>query len=133
MRLSCSITSSEEKHRIEISSTECVRKLKTTSTLGDVLADKNKDPREVKIGSSIRGSSPTILGKINGTPVAVTIDTGAEVSIIRRGLVRAKDLATSSETIKLKTVTGRSAPSRNGNLHCSAEDKTSRSRGWHRR
>ena len=75
-----------------------------------MLAGVNKAPKEVKIGSFIRGSSPTIPGKINGTPAAITIDTGAEVSIIRRGLVRAKDLATSSETIRLKTVTGESAP-----------------------
>ena len=75
-----------------------------------MLAGKNKAPKEVKIGSFTKGCSPTIPGKINGTPAAITIDTGAEVSIIRRGLVRAKDLATSSETIKLKTVTGELAP-----------------------
>ena len=58
----------------------CAGKLKTASTLGDVLAGVNKAPKEVKIGSFIRGSSPTIPGKINGTPTAITIDAGAEDS-----------------------------------------------------
>ncbi|KAJ3659195.1 hypothetical protein Zmor_010896 [Zophobas morio] len=49
-------------------------------------------------------------GKINGTPIAITIDTSAEVSIIRLALVTAKVLATSSETIRLNTVSGESAP-----------------------
>ena len=78
--------------------------------MGDVLAGKNKAPREVKIGSFTKGSSPTIPGKINGNCVAITIDTGAEVSILRRGLLRAKDLRTIPETIRLKTVTGESTP-----------------------
>ena len=74
----------------------------------------------MKIGSFIRGSSLTIPGKINGTSAVITIDAGVGVSIIRPGLVRAKDLATSSETIRLKTVTGESAnhgPGRRRNLH----------------
>ena len=95
---------------LEMSSKKSAGKLKTPSTLGDVLAGVNKAPKEVKIESFIRGSSPTIPGKINGTPAAITIDSGAEVSIIRRGLVRAEDLATSSERIRLKTVTGEPAP-----------------------
>ncbi|KAJ3651553.1 hypothetical protein Zmor_017585 [Zophobas morio] len=90
-RLSCSITSSEEKHTTEISSKKSAGKLKTASTLRDVLAGVNKAPKEVKIASFVRGSSPTIPGKINGTPAAITIDTGAE-------------------KIRLKTVTGESAP-----------------------
>ena len=68
-RPSCSITSSKENHTTEISSTKYTGKLKTASTLGDVLAGKTKDPREVKIGSFTKGSSPTIPGKINGTCV----------------------------------------------------------------
>ena len=66
--------------------------------------------REVKIGSFTKGSSPTIPGKINGNCVAITIDTGAEVSILRRGLLRAKDLGTVRKTIRLNTVTGESTP-----------------------
>ena len=79
-RLSRSITSSGDKHTTGISSTECARKLKTVSTLGDVLAGVNKALREVQIRNFIRGSSPTIMGKINGNPAAITIDTGAENS-----------------------------------------------------
>ena len=66
---------------------------------------KNKVPREVKIGSFTKGSSSTIPGKVNGNWVAIRIDTGAEVSVLRRGLLRAKDLRTIPETIRLKTVT----------------------------
>ena len=84
--LSCSITSSEEKHTTEISSTKCAGKLKTSSTLGDVLAGKNKTPREVKIGSFTKDSSSTAPGKINASCVSITIDIGTEVSILCRGL-----------------------------------------------
>ncbi|KAJ3643353.1 hypothetical protein Zmor_026070 [Zophobas morio] len=90
----CSITRSKEKHIIKISSTKCARKLKTASTFGDLLAGKNKVPREVKIGSLTKGSSPTIPGNIDENCVTITIDTGAEVSILRRGFLRAKDLRT---------------------------------------
>ena len=37
--------------------------------------------------------------------MAIMIDTGTEVSILRRGLFRTKDLTTIPETIRLKTVT----------------------------
>ena len=93
------LTSSEEKHRRQISSTKSAEKLKTASTLGDVLAGKNKASREVKMDSFTKGRSPTIPGNINGTCGAITIDTGAEVSILRRRLLRAKDLRTILETI----------------------------------
>ena len=43
------------------------------------LAGENKVPREVKVGNFIRGSSPTIPGKIEDkTPAVTTIDTGAD-------------------------------------------------------
>ena len=38
------------------------------------------------------------------------IDTGAEVSIVRRGLVRAEDVEAVPEAIRLKIVTGESTP-----------------------
>ncbi|KAJ3659394.1 hypothetical protein Zmor_011084 [Zophobas morio] len=101
-RLSCSITSSKEKHTTQISSTKYVGKLNTAITLGDVLAGKNKASREVKIGSFTKGSGPTIPGNINGTCVAITIDTGAEVSLLRRLLLVAKNVMSIPETIRLK-------------------------------
>ena len=48
----------------------------------------------MKIGSFTKSSRPTIPGKINGTCVASTIETGAEVSILRKEVLRAKDLRT---------------------------------------
>ena len=42
--------------------------------------------------------------------MAITIDTGTEISILRKGLLIAKDLRTIPETIRLKTVTGESTP-----------------------
>ena len=65
---------------------------------------------EVKIRSFTRGSGSTIPGKIYENPAAITIDTGAEVSIVRKGLVRAEDVEPIPETIRLKTVTGESTP-----------------------
>ena len=53
----------------------------------------------MKIRSFTRGSGTTIPGKINGTPAAIIIDTGAEVSIVRKGLVRTEDVETIPETI----------------------------------
>ncbi|KAJ3662413.1 hypothetical protein Zmor_006763 [Zophobas morio] len=40
----------------------------------------------------------------------MTIDTGAEVSIVRKGLVRAEDVEPTPETIRLKIVTEESTP-----------------------
>ena len=58
----------------------------------------------------VRGSGSTIPGKINETPAAIIIDTGAEVSIVGRGLVRAEDVETIPEMVRLKTITGESTP-----------------------
>ena len=60
----------------------------------------------MKIRSFTRGSGSTIPGRIYENPAAITIDTGAEVSIVRKGLVRAENVESISETIGLKTVTG---------------------------
>ena len=57
-----------------------------------------------------RGSGSTTPGKIYENPAAITIDTGAEVSVVRKGLVRAEDVQTIPETIRLKSVTGESTP-----------------------
>ena len=97
---------------MKISSTKCTGKLKTSSTLGNVLVGNNKTPKQVKIGSFTKGSNPTIPGKINRTWVAITIDNniGVEVSVLRRELLRPKDLTTIPERIRLKTVTGESTP-----------------------
>ena len=89
---------------------------------------------EVKIRSFTRGSGSTIPGKIYENPAAITIDTGAEVSIVRKGLVRAEDVEPILETIRLKTVTGESMPimgeaSIGRNLYWSAENETLGSRG----
>ena len=78
--------------------------------MGELLAGNNKAPREVKIGSFTKGSSPNIPGKNNGSYVAITMDTGAKVSILRRRPLKARDLRTIPETIRLKTVTGESTP-----------------------
>lgn len=56
---------------------------------------------------AIEISSP---GKINRTLATITIDTGARVFIVRRKLVRAEDIRSIPETIKLKSVTGESTP-----------------------
>ena len=67
--------------------------------------------------------------------MVITIDTGAEVSILRRGILRAKDLRPMPETIRLKTVTGESTPIMGESEvkicidNKTAEDKTSGSRG----
>ena len=83
---------------------------KRASTLGNGFAGENKAASEVKIRSFTRGSGSTIPGKIYENPAAITINTGAEVPIVRKGLVRAEDLAAIPETIRLKTVTGKSTP-----------------------
>ena len=64
----------------------------------------------MKIRSFTRGSGSTIPDKIYGNPAALTIDTSAEVSIVRKWLVRAEDVEPIPEMIKLKTVTGESTP-----------------------
>ena len=73
--------------------------VKRASTLGNVFVGENKATSEVKIRSFTRGSGSTIPGKINGTPAAIIIDTGAEVSIVRKGLVRIEGVETIPETI----------------------------------
>ncbi|KAJ3650007.1 hypothetical protein Zmor_021720 [Zophobas morio] len=70
-----------------------------------VLASENKADREVKIRSLTRGSGSSIPGKIYENPAAITIDTGAEVSIVRKGCVRAEDVEPIAETVRLKIVT----------------------------
>ena len=86
------------------------RYLKGAGTLGNGFAGEHTVAREVKIRSFTRGSGSTIPGKIYENPAAITIDTGAEVSIVRKGLVRAEDVEPIPETIRLKTVTGESTP-----------------------
>ena len=99
------------------------RDVEGASTLGNGFAGENMVASEVKIRSFTRGSGSTIPGKIYENPAAITIDTGAEVSIVRKGLVRAEDVEPIPETVKLKTVNiGR-------NLYWSAENKTSGFRG----
>ena len=83
---------------------------KRTNTLGNVFAGENTAASEVKIRSFTRGSGSTIPGKIYENPAAITIDTGAEVLIVRKRL----DYHGGS--------IGR-------NLYWSAENKTSGSRG----
>ena len=68
------------------------RYLKGAGTRGKGFAGENKVTSEVKIRNFIRGSSSTVPGKINGTPAAIIIDTSAEVSIVRKGFVRAEDV-----------------------------------------
>ena len=68
------------------------RDAKGTSTLEDVIVGENKAASKVKIRSLTKGSASTILGKINENPAAIIIDTGAEVSIVRRELVRAEKM-----------------------------------------
>ena len=75
-----------------------------------MFADENKAACELKIRSFNRGCGSPIPKKINGTPSAMIIDTGAEVSIVRRGLVRAEDVEAVPEAIRLKIVTGESTP-----------------------
>ena len=86
------------------------RYLKGASTLGNGFAGENKAASEVKIRSFMRGSGSTIPGKINENAAANVIYTGAEVSIVRRGVMRPEDVETTPETIRLKTVTGESTP-----------------------
>ncbi|KAJ3658600.1 hypothetical protein Zmor_010330 [Zophobas morio] len=78
--------------------------------MGSVFVGENKVISEVKIRSFTRGSGSTTSEKIYANPAAVTIDTGAEVLIVRKGLVRAEDVEVIPETIRLKTVTGESTP-----------------------
>ena len=66
-RLSCPTTSSKEKLTTEISP-KSTGKLKTASTWEDVLAGRNKAPKEVKIGSFTKSSSPTIRGRLMELP-----------------------------------------------------------------
>ena len=87
------------------------RYLKGASTLGNGFTDdENKATSEVKIRSFTRGRGSTISGKIYENLAAITINTGAEVSIVRKGLVRAEDVEPTPETIRLKTATGESTP-----------------------
>ena len=74
--------------------------------MGNGFTGENKAASEVKIRSFTRGSGSTVPGKIYENPAAITIDTGAEVSIVRKGLVRAEDVEPIPETIRLTTVTG---------------------------
>ena len=62
----------------------------------------------MKIRSFTRGSNSTIPKKIYENTAAMTIDTSAEVSVVRKGLVRTEDVAAIPEMIRLKTVTGES-------------------------
>ena len=62
----------------------------------------------MKIRSFTRLKGSILPGKIYENPAAITIHTGAEVSIVRKRFARTKD--TIPETIKLKTVTGESTP-----------------------
>ena len=64
----------------------------------------------MKIRSFTRGCGLTVPGKIYQNPAAIIIDTGTEVSIVHKGIVRAEDVEPISETIRLKTVTGESTP-----------------------
>ena len=74
-------------------------------------------------------------GKNNRTSAAVTINTGTGVSILRKGLLRAKDLRTIPKTIRLKKdpfrIDVNLEPSKGRNLRWSAKDKTSGCRGQH--
>ena len=76
--------------------------------MGNVFAGENKAASEVKIKSFTRCSYSTIPGTIYENPAAITIDTGVEVSVVRKGLVRVEDGEAIPETIRLKTVTGES-------------------------
>ena len=82
---------------------------KGAGTLGNGFSGKNKTASEVKIRGFTRGSGSTIPGKIYENSAAITIDTDAEV-FVRKGLTRAKDVEPIPETIRLKTVTGKSTP-----------------------
>ena len=84
------------------------RDVKGASTLGNGFTGENKTASEVKIRNFPRGSGSTIPGKIYQNPTAITFDTGAEVSIVRKGLVRAEEVETIPESIRLKIVTGES-------------------------
>ncbi|KAJ3652222.1 hypothetical protein Zmor_018205 [Zophobas morio] len=84
------------------------RDVKGAITLGNGFTGENKATSEVKIRSFTKDNGSTVSGKIYENPAAITIDTGAEVSIVRNGLVRAEDVEVIPETIRLKTVIGES-------------------------
>ena len=87
-----------------------LRDAKKNNNLGIVFFGENKAASEVKIRSFTRGSGSTISGKIYENSSAIIIDTGAEVSTVRKGLVRVEDVEPVTEMIRLKTVTGESTP-----------------------
>ena len=76
--------------------------------MGNVFTGKAAS--EVKIRSFTKVSGSTIPEKIYEVPAAITTHTSAEVSIVRKELVGPKDVEPVPETIRLKTVTGKSTP-----------------------